>query len=314
MSRTGYLWDNSYLGHVTTNVHPEKPKRAEVLEPRAMATDLAGFHPLKPDVALGMPWVRRTHEGAYVARVASAFDDRVRALDGGDTVVREDTYDVALSSAAGAVTLAREIATGHLDNGFCAIRPPGHHAGPQNARGFCVFNNAAVATRYVQAVHGLERVLIIDWDVHPGDGTAAFFFEDPDVHVLSIHQEGLFPVSVGATEQIGVGEGTGTIHNVPIPGRSGPADYYRAFAPALEAAAEAAQPDFVIISCGFDAHAADRVADQTLKEDSFVRLTEMVREVADHYASGRLLSVLEGGYCIEVLPRCVRAHVGALMV
>jgi len=279
-----------------------------------MAGRLAGFFPHKPDIHLGMPWVRRTHDASYVSRVAEAFKAGSRSLDGGDTVVREDTYDVSLASAAGACTLARGIATGELDNGFCAIRPPGHHAGPQNARGFCVFNNAAVATRYVQHMHDLRRVLIIDWDVHPGDGTAAFFHEDSEVHVLSIHQEGLFPPSVGSIEQIGRGEGEGTIHNVPMPPKSRALDYYRAFEPALEAAAEAAQPDFVIISCGFDAHAADRVADQMLREDAFIKLTHMVRKVADHYAGGRLLSLLEGGYCVDVLPRCVEAHVSALMM
>ena len=314
MSVTGYLWDDAYLGHETTAIHPEKPARAAALATHRIARGLEGVVPRRPDLHLGMPWVRRTHEASYVARVASAYADNARALDAGDTVVREDTYDVALAAAAGACTLAREIATGSLDNGFCAIRPPGHHAGPQNARGYCVFNNAAVATRFVQAVHGLQRVLIIDWDVHPGDGTAAFFHQDPDVHVLSMHQEGLFPPSVGAVEQTGRGAGEGTIHNVPMPAKSGPLEHQRAFAPALRAAAEAAEPDFVIISCGFDAHAADRVSDQTLREVDFVWLTERVREVADHYAGGRLLSLLEGGYCVEVLPRCVQAHVAALMV
>jgi acetoin utilization deacetylase AcuC-like enzyme len=311
--KTGYLWDSAYLGHFTSTVHPENPARAKALDPNLLRADIPGFHLIANDPDLGRPWVMRVHEPSYVTRVQNAFDDRVRALDAGDTVVRADTYSTALQSVGGALSLLRAVGSGVIDNGFAALRPPGHHAGRGNARGFCYFNNAAICARYAQQILGYERILIVDWDVHPADGTSAIFYDDPSVHVFSIHQDGIFSDSVGLREHRGSGAGVGATHNVPVDPGTGESDFLRAFMPALEKAALAARPDLVIISAGFDAHAGDPIGGLRLADASYATLTKAVRDIAKTTAKGRIVSLLEGGYQPQILYRCVRTHVASLM-
>jgi acetoin utilization deacetylase AcuC-like enzyme len=200
-----------------------------------------------------------------------------------------------------------------VKNGFAAIRPPGHHAGAARARGFCYFNNIAICAKYAQAYFGLKKILIIDWDVHPGDGTMEIFYEDPDVYFLSIHQDGIFTDQVGTREQIGKGAGENTTCNLPLPEKSTELDYFRAFEPALERMAEQAKPELILISCGFDAHQADPLGRMSLKEESFGRMTKMVMEVAAHYCQGRVVSLLEGGYEPQALARCIHTHLETLI-
>jgi acetoin utilization deacetylase AcuC-like enzyme len=265
------------------------------------------------DVDLALPWILRVHEPAYVQEVRTAFARRQRALDRGETPVLEDTYPVALHSAAGALSLLGAVARGELRNGFAAVRPPGHHAGPSFGRGFCVFNNAASCARFAQQQFGLGRVLILDWDVHPADGTYAIFYEDPSVVLLSVHQDGIFSSNVGTLDQRGRGPGEGSKFNLPLPKGTRPLEYFRALEPVLEAAAELARPDIVIVSCGFDAHLADPVQAMQLDDDAFRRLTRMALQIARHYCAGRLVSILEGGYSPMVLRRCVRSHLELLL-
>jgi len=313
-ARTGYVWDPLFLGHVTSRIHPERPARAGELATREMSREVPGIAPLAIDRALGLPWVRRVHEAAYIDRVQHGAGRGQRHLDSGaETLLREDTFEVALGALSATLSLVREVGEGRLENGFAAVRPPGHHAWPGHTRGFCVFNNAAAAARYAQAQLGLERVLIVDWDVHPADGTEGFFYDDPSVHVLSVHEEGLFPATVCAADHRGSGEGEGSSWNLPLDSGSGPKEYYRHFEPLLEAAASACRPELVIVSCGFDAHRADGIGHMRLDDGAFFELTKMVRRVAKRYAEGRLVSILEGGYCLDVLRRCVRHHLEALI-
>ena len=311
---TGYLWDRAYLGHNTSPAHPERPERADVLATTAMLTDVPGIRAIQADPYLGRPSVLKVHDVDYVTMVSGAHEGGRHFLDGGDTVVRHDTYDTALLSAAGAVTATRAVARGEVTNAFAAIRPPGHHAGVGNARGFCVFNNVAVAARFAQSVCGLQRVLIVDWDVHPADGTQAIFYEDPDVHVFSVHQHGIFTERVGRTEHKGRGEGVGATYNLPLPEGASTAEYLRRMEPLLEHAAERCKPDIVFVSCGFDAHMADPVGQMGVDDDGFRRFTHIVGRIAKQHCDGRLVSVLEGGYNPSVLKRCVRHHVEELTV
>lgn len=313
MTRTGYVWDAGYLGYTTSSILPEGPRRAEALSSSTLLGELEGLASVAVDAALGLPWVRRVHHPTYVDMVRDAFRQGRKALDRSrETVVREDMYDVALLSAAGALSLVRAVSAGDLDNGFAAIRPPGHHAASAQARGFCVFNNVAVAARFAQEA-GHRRILIVDWDVHPADGTSDIFFEDPDVHVVSVHQDGIFSPEVGRADQRGRGPGYGTTYNLPLAEGSDETVYLRELTPLLEDAAERCQPDFVLISCGFDAHAGDPLGQMRLTDASYRRLTREVRAIADHYAGGRLVSLLEGGYELNVLRRCVRIHLETLM-
>ena len=311
--KTGYLWDDGYLGHFTSTIHPESPARVEGITFEKMSGHLPGIVPVRVDPGLGRPWVMRVHTAEYVERVASAFEKRVRTMDNGDTLVREDTYDTALRAVSGALSLLREIANGSVDNGFAALRPPGHHAGKSHARGFCYFNNAAICAKYAQAILKWKRVLIVDWDVHPADGTSGIFYDDPDVHVFSVHQHGIFSTSVGLAEHRGVGEGEGATHHVPLPPGTEELAYLRAFEPALQKAAAACKPDLIIISAGFDAHAGDPIGGLRLQDETYTRLTQMVANVAKDQGHTRILSLLEGGYSPPVVTRCVRTHVGSLL-
>lgn len=313
MSRTGYLWDAGYLGHETWSFHVERPERLQALELGGILRDLPGLAALRAEPSLGYPSLAAVHSSEYVGEVRTAFDNQIATLDKRETVVVKDTYDVALLAASGALSVLKAVAHGEVDNGFAAIRPPGHHAGRAHARGFCIFNNAALCARYAQRLYGYERVMIVDWDVHPGDGTAAIFYEDPSVFVLSLHQKGIFTESVGTVDQRGRDAGEGSTLNVPLPKNSGNTAYYRALESALLEATTNFQPELILLSCGFDAHAADPVGEMCLDDEAFARMTKMVRTVANEYAEGRLVSILEGGYSPPIIRRCTLTHLAALM-
>lgn len=313
MSTTGYLWDEAFLGHFTSMVAPERPERADVLNATQMCADLPGLRRLKNDALLGRAWIGRVHDPDYVRLVRGAFEEGRRHLDNGETCVRFDTFDVAERAVSGALSLVREVMEGRIDNGFAALRPPGHHAGRFNARGFCYFNNVAIAARYAQETYAASRVLIVDWDVHPADGTMALFYDDPSVHVLSIHQHGIFTETVGTTDQTGRDAGIGATMNVPLPAGSSEATFLDALESALEVAAGRCRPDLILISCGFDAHRADPIGSMLLDDNSYRKLTRMVAKQARRYCQGRIVSLLEGGYNPEVLRRCTRLHVETLM-
>lgn len=312
MSKTGYVWDPRYLGHRVSSFHPEHPDRVKDLAPERLLPDMPGLKLVPVDAALGSPWIRRVHDIDYVQDVAGKYDGRIRAIDGGDTRVTEDTFDVAQVSAAGALSLVRAVAEGDLQNGFAAIRPPGHHAGRRAGRGFCYFNNVAIAARFAQQL-GLQRVLIVDWDVHPADGTAEIFYDDPDVHVVSVHQDGILSDGVGLETQRGEGAGEGATVNLPLDKGAGITEVMRALEPALDGAAGRCRPDLVLISCGFDAHAGDPVGGFRLDDASYARLTRTVLSVARQHAAGRVVSLLEGGYAPSVVSRCARLHIETLM-
>jgi acetoin utilization deacetylase AcuC-like enzyme len=314
MSSTGYVWDPMYLGHKTSAIHPERPGRVERLAYRDLALELPGLKRIHVRPQLGLPWASRVHERSYIDFVREAHGRGLWALDAGrETCVREDTFDVAMRSLSGALSLLMDVAAGEVRNGFAAVRPPGHHAGAARARGFCIFNNAAACAAFAREHFGMERVLIVDWDVHPADGTMAIFYEDPDVHVLSLHQLGLFPKTVGSEDQVGRGAGEGATWNRNLPLGATGNEHRVAFARVLEEAARACRPDIVIVSAGFDGHAADPVGGWRLEEHDFAELTGIVGEVADRFCGGRLVSILEGGYNPSAVKRSVLAHVSALM-
>lgn len=311
--RTGYVWDEKYLGHFTSTVHPEKPERADVLRWSNIQPHLPNLVRIPVVAHPSDYWITSVHTRAYVDTVKEAFKNNRWRLDGGDTLVKADTFDVAAHAVFGALSLVYAVCNGEVQNGFAAIRPPGHHAGDEYARGFCYFNNVAICARYAQKFFNYSNILIIDWDVHPADGTMDIFYEDPSVFVFSIHQHGIFTDTIGTVEQTGSGAGKGTTVNIPMPKGSSESDYLNAFTPALSRAAALCKPDLVLISCGFDIHRSDPLGGMKLDDESFKKLTKVAKSIADEYCDGRLVSLLEGGYSIQALPRCVHCHLEELM-
>lgn len=314
MKGTGLVWDPRYLGHQTSTVHPERPERVEALSPQRLSIDVPGFQTVKVDERLGLPWARRLHSSTHIDAVRRAGVGGRGALDKtGETLVTKDSFDVAILATAGALSLTEEVCGGRLRNGFAAIRPPGHHARGFFTRGFCIFNNVAICARYAQERFGFRRVLILDWDVHPADGTSEIFYEDPDVHVVSVHQAGIFSKTVGTVDQMGSGAGEGATHNLPLPPHTDGKTFLKALEPVLTRAAALCKPELVLVSCGFDAHVADPLGSLDLLDEDYGHLTRLALDVADQWANGRLVSVLEGGYNPRVVARGARTHIAALM-
>jgi acetoin utilization deacetylase AcuC-like enzyme len=218
-----------------------------------------------------------------------------------------DSFRVAKLATGGALAAVDRVMDGTVDNAFVAARPPGHHALPDRAMGFCLINHVAVAARYVQKKYGLERVLIVDWDVHHGNGTQDIFYSDPSVFYFSTHQWPHYPGS-GAAAETGSGAGIGATLNVPLAKGDGDAEIVAAFADKLIPAAKSFRPDFVLVSAGFDGHRGDPLAGLEVTAVGYGELTRIVVDIANEYARGRLVSLLEGGYDLTALSRSVETH------
>jgi acetoin utilization deacetylase AcuC-like enzyme len=201
---------------------------------------------------------------------------------------------------------------GKVRNAFCAVRPPGHHALKDKSMGFCLFNNVAIAARYIQKKHKLGKVLIVDWDVHHGNGTQAMFYDDPTVFYFSTHQSPFYP-GTGSADETGAGKGLGFTRNVPLAAGGGDAEHKKAFLEQLKPAAAAFQPDFVLVSAGFDSAKGDLLGRMNVTPEGFAELTRIVKGVAEQYCQGRLVTLLEGGYNLESLAASAEAHVRVLM-
>jgi acetoin utilization deacetylase AcuC-like enzyme len=199
-----------------------------------------------------------------------------------------------------------------VTNAFCAVRPPGHHALKDKAMGFCIFNNVAIGTKYIQEKYNLPKVLIVDWDVHHGNGTQAAFYDDPNVLYFSVHQYPFYPGSGSQAEQ-GTGKGLHTVINVPLSAGSGDDSYVKAFEEKLVPAASSFAPDFVLVSAGFDAHEDDLLGGMKVTDRGFAKLTQITKSIAEKFCAGRLVSVLEGGYGLDGLAASVEAHIRVLM-
>ncbi|MGV3483504.1 MAG: histone deacetylase [Planctomycetaceae bacterium] len=253
----------------------------------------------------------RVHTREYVASVEQC------ALGGGghldaDTVVSRQSYEVALMAAGAACDAVQQVLEGEASNAFCLVRPPGHHAMPDHAMGFCLFNNVAVAARVATEELGLERVLIVDFDVHHGNGTQAIFWEKADVGYYSMHRWPFYP-GTGAASEVGAGEGHGTTMNLPISFGT-PRDAQLAlFRKSVFTFARGIRPQLVIVSAGFDGHKDDPIGSLGLESEDFLTLTQVLLEVADQYADRRLVSVLEGGYDPAAMAECGAIHLEALL-
>jgi acetoin utilization deacetylase AcuC-like enzyme len=251
------------------------------------------------------------HAPGYLDTARRDIASGVPHLSTGDTEIGPASWEVAERAVGGVFNAVDAVVGGGARNAFCAVRPPGHHATATRGMGFCLFNNVALAARYAQRRHGVERVLIVDWDVHHGNGTQDIFYADPSVLFCSVHQWPLYP-GTGRADETGVDEAEGTTMNFPFPPGTGRREILGAVRGTLLPAAKEYRPDLVLISAGFDSRAGDPLGRFTLADEDFAALTEVAMEVADHSAGGRLVSVLEGGYNLAGLASAAAAHVAAL--
>ena len=258
------------------------------------------------------PELRFCHTSDYVSLAKHEILEGAPQLASGDTAVCEDSWVAALRAAGSIFSAIDSVVDGRVDNAFCVVRPPGHHATPSRGMGFCVFNNLALGARYAQKSRGIGRVLIVDWDVHHGNGTQEIFYEDPSVLVFNTHQAPHYP-GTGTVVEIGAGSGIGTTLNCPLPAGAGRREFFDAFDNQLRPAADAFRPELVLISAGFDARFGDFLGDMNLTDQDFSGLTERVMAIAREHAGGRLVSALEGGYNLAGLASSTVSHVQALM-
>jgi acetoin utilization deacetylase AcuC-like enzyme len=292
--------------------HPESPHRlSAIMQQLGQSGTAARLARIEPREAED-EWITQIHTASYLSMLKTVAPASGRVSLDPDTSMSPGSLTAAYLAAGGALDAVDAIMRRQADHVFCAVRPPGHHAEAGCAMGFCLFNNVAIAARYVQKKYGLTRVLIVDWDVHHGNGTQHSFETDPSVLFFSTHQYPHYPGTGRATER-GKGAGEGFTINVPMEAGEGDAEYRTAFQKSLVPAADAFKPEFVIVSAGFDAHKDDPLASMRLTEEGYADLTGIVAGIAKRHAGGRVLSSLEGGYHLRSLAASVDRHIQALL-
>ncbi len=309
---TALLLDPIYKQHDPGPGHPEQPARYDSVMRgvedsglRAQLQHIEVRAATEDEIAL-------VHGRAYIATVKREIAAGAHELSTGDTNVGRRSLDVAERAVGGVLNAVDAVLSGKAPNAFCAVRPPGHHARPNQGMGFCIFNSIAIAARYAQHKHGLAKVMIADWDVHHGNGTQDTFYNDGSVFFMSTHQSPWYP-GTGAANETGEGKGKGCTLNVPLPAGSGRDEILGAFREHLRRAADAFKPDLVMISAGFDSREGDPLGRFLLSDADFGDLTKLMLEIAGTHADGRLVSVLEGGYSLSGLQAAVSAHLTALV-
>ena len=304
---TALIADPISKEHTTGRNHPERPERFDAALGALEGLDLSRL----PARVATADEIALCHSKAYIRTVEHEVMAGFHDLSTGDTVISARSLDAAVFAAGAALNAVDAVLDHKARNAFCIVRPPGHHATPNRGMGFCIFNNVAVAARYAQRKYGVERVLIADWDVHHGNGTQEIFYCDGSVFFCSTHQSPWYP-GTGPAEETGQDKGEGWIMNRPFEAGAGRREILGVFQEMLIPAAERVKPELVIISAGFDSRLGDPLGQFRLTDADFKDLTNVMLEIADKHAQGRLVSVLEGGYSLEGLAAGVRAHVEAL--
>lgn len=309
MRKTGLVIDPRFRAHETGSHHPESPERLEVLEDLLGSAAFADWPRIAARKA-SEEELRLVHAPAHLSVVAQSEGRAYTQFDG-DTSASAGSFEAACLAAGAAIDLADAVVDGELASGFAALRPPGHHAERDHPMGFCLFNNVAIVAQHLRRVRGLARVLILDWDVHHGNGTQHSFYDDPNVLYVSLHQYPFYP-GTGAATETGSGAGQGATVNVAMPAGCVGADYEAAFREVVLPAARRFDPDFVLISAGFDAHRADPLASMNLETPAYASMTDAMVALADDCAGGRIAMLLEGGYNLPALRDSVEAVLARL--
>jgi acetoin utilization deacetylase AcuC-like enzyme len=303
-------FDPRFLEHQTGS-HPERPERLRAIASRLEQTGL-------DKTCVRLAWDPASDDRLALVHDRQYANDLAEFERGGgghiepDTVLHAGSVNVARLAAGAATDATQRVVRGEDTNALCLVRPPGHHALHDSAMGFCLFNNVAIAARVAVRELGLDRVLVVDWDVHHGNGTQDTFYADPNVAFFSIHRWPFYP-GTGAADETGTGPALGRIVNVPVKFGTPRKEYHAAFRAALESLADQVRPQLVIISAGFDTHRQDPVGSLGLEVEDFIELTRSVMIVANQHAEGRVISVLEGGYNPGVLAECVEVHLRELL-
>ena len=307
---TGFYCHPDFLKHDTGPGHPERIQRLEAILETLKRQKLLEKLTQPSFEPVNLEALARVHDIDYLNFLAKTEERDFFTLDPDTTGCRKSWWAAKL--AAGAVIQAvEEVHRGNLKNTFCAVRPPGHHAERDRAMGFCLVNNVAVAAAHLIETFNYERVLIVDWDVHHGNGTQHIFYSDPKAFYYSSHQYPFYP-GTGAASETGEGKGKGTTLNVPLAAGSGNAEFLAGIKEKLIPTAKEYRPEFIIISAGFDAHAEDPLASLQVTDEGFKEASRLVKKLAEEVCGGKLVSVLEGGYNLEVLGRCVYDHIKIL--
>lgn len=305
---TALLLDACFAGH-DTGMHVEHPRRYHAITGALDESDMLAGRPAVAHEPATDEMILRVHSARHLERLTALAAQGGAWIDP-DTMVGPDSMDVARTAAGAAVAATEAVMRGDADRAFALVRPPGHHATRDRAMGFCLLNSVAIAAG--QARHlGAERIAIVDWDVHHGNGTQDIFYEDPDIWYASIHQSPLYP-GTGARGETGRGDGTDTTSNTPLPPGSGDAEWIAAFDDEVAPFVERAGPDLILLSAGYDAHVDDPIGGCNVTDDGFAALVTRTRELADRLAGGKLAVVLEGGYDPAALGRCVTRTIQAL--
>lgn len=265
---------------------------------------------LLPPTAATRFEIESCHSSDYVALVESTSKTNQYTLDG-DTITCRDSFSVGLLAVGGLLRLLDAIAAADIANGFALVRPPGHHALRNRAMGFCLFNTIAIGARHLKRAHGAKRILIMDWDVHHGNGTQEAFYDDPSVLFISTHQFPFYP-GTGAMDEIGVNDGEGCTINVPLPAGCGDAEYLRVFEEIVAPAANKFEPEWILVSAGFDPHRRDPLGGMNVTEEGFGAMAEILLRLAERHADGKIAFLLEGGYDLAALQKSVAAVLNAM--
>ena len=310
MKRTGFVYDERYLLHDTGSYHPESSKRLKVivkfLENSGLLKQLTRIEVAKVD----QRWIEMVHDMSYIMRFHEACTAGLNKFEHPDNSICRDSYDTAFLAVSGVLNAIDGVMKGEVDNAFCAVRPPGHHAEVNKPMGFCYFNNVAIGARYLQKEYGIEKVGIIDFDVHHGNGTQHIFETDPTVLYYSIHEHPSFAYpGTGREFETGLGEGEGYTVNSPVLPGKGDDDYKRLITQELLPAFKKFNPEFILVSAGFDAHETDMMSGTNLSTEGYDFISEVIMELVRSCSGGRVVSVLEGGYNLNILPILVENHI-----
>lgn len=306
-AQTGFVYNADCLKHDTGKTHPEKKERLEAIVNRLKGKELFPRLVIIDATAAPIKWISTVHSPDYIKEVEKSCLDGKKYLHSKDTVISQNSYSAACLAAGGVLTAVDAVMNGEVKNAFCAVRPPGHHASKNEAMGFCIFNNVAIGARYVLEKYKLAKILIVDFDVHHGNGTQDIFKENPNVLYFSIHRSPFYPGTGNADEK-----GSGNIVNVPLPQGSGDDEYVKVFEETFKPRAYAFKPDFIFISAGFDANEGDPLGGMNVTAAGYRKMTGIIKGTADKCCKGRIVSVLEGGYG-PGLADAVYAHITELM-